>query len=110
MPRFEAMLDDVPRELGFEGTAGPRDPDDEDVARVAIHVGKTNDGSELPAKLGQDGSSDTWERVVTHRNHSPHLRPARAIVYMRVVSNAAQGSLSTTRSSPSTGDDDGTGC
>jgi hypothetical protein len=51
MPRFEARLeeDSAP---GLAGTAGARDvPAELPDAFVAIHVGMTNDGSELPANL-----------------------------------------------------------
>ena len=51
MPRFDARFDDDSAP-GLAGTAGAREalaelPD----ALVAMHVGMTNEGSELPAKL-----------------------------------------------------------
>lgn len=55
IPRLEAKCDDDPNEEGLEGTEGARDADEPAGAeRVAIQVGKTNEGSELPAKLAQE--------------------------------------------------------
>jgi len=52
MPRFDARFDEPPpadSDPGLAGTAGALDADEPD-ALVAINVGNTNDGSELPAK------------------------------------------------------------
>lgn len=53
MPRFEASEEEVDSPPGLEGTLG-RDPAPPEepaaVVRVAMAVGKTKDGSELPAK------------------------------------------------------------
>lgn len=66
MPRLEERCDDEapPRPEGLEATAGPRDPDEEEEPpRVAMQVGMTNEGSELPAKLGRAGVERCQPRV-----------------------------------------------
>jgi len=49
MPRLEARLEPPPRPEGLLGTAGAREV--EEPPRVAMQVGRTKDGSELPANL-----------------------------------------------------------
>lgn len=62
MPRLlERWPDDDPRPEGFDGTAGPREPA-EGEPRVAMQVGMTNEGSELPAKLQGWGGRGRGER------------------------------------------------
>lgn len=57
MPRFDANDDDVEDSPpGLDGTEGPRAVETADPAaalRVAMAVGNTKDGSELPANLGE---------------------------------------------------------
>lgn len=50
IPRFEARWEEELREEGFEGTEGALEVLLEGEPRVAIQVGKTKEGSELPAK------------------------------------------------------------
>ncbi len=68
MPRLEERCDDEapPSPEGLDATAGPRAPDEEDEPpRVAMQVGMTKEGSELPAKLGEGrpGERCQWVRV-----------------------------------------------
>lgn len=68
MPRLDARDEEDARPPGLDGTEGradgaPEDPAPED--RVAMAVGNTKDGSELPAKLGDTGQErDTSSAVL----------------------------------------------
>lgn len=80
MPRFDERCEDEapPRPEGLEATAGAREPDDEEgPPRVAMQVGMTNEGSELPAKLGGNALSASRRGLgVRHRLRSARLTPS----------------------------------
>lgn len=83
---------------GFEGTAGPRPPDEEAAPRVAIAVGMTKEGSELPAKL-YSGTRESggqlrrperltaleWGQMTRTRVCLPHLCVTRSTITVESV-------------------------